>query len=224
MSYSYSSMGEDSVLFGILKRAEWLLNKNIINSSLFYIDIGCFHPIDHSNTYLFYKNNWKGILVDPNPTLENIIKKERPRDIFLNSIVSKYDNQKLSYYYFGPFASSNTVDKNFADWISSSQNIPIKNIYQINSISLDTIVNMTNENIFLLNIDVEGLDKEIITNYSWKKRPTFIWIEDWDRETKKIDKEILNFLNEKKYYLIANVYLTSLYIDMESEIYTKLCT
>jgi len=30
-SKNYSYMGEDSVLYGILKRVEWLLNKSIIN-------------------------------------------------------------------------------------------------------------------------------------------------------------------------------------------------
>ena len=32
-----------------------------------------------------------------------------------------------------------------------------------------------------------------------------------------------DFLLEKRYYLIANVYLTSLYIDMDNELYKVLC-
>ena len=42
---------------------------NIINyfkdkKNGFYIDVGCFHPLDRNNTYLLYKKNWRGINID----------------------------------------------------------------------------------------------------------------------------------------------------------------
>ena len=30
----------------------------------FYVDIGCYHPTFHNNTYLLNKKGWKGINVD----------------------------------------------------------------------------------------------------------------------------------------------------------------
>ena len=30
----------------------------------FYVDVGCYHPIEINNTYLLYKKNWKGINID----------------------------------------------------------------------------------------------------------------------------------------------------------------
>ena len=42
----YSQFGEDKVLNEILKIN---INKG------FYVDVGCYHPKKHSNTYLLYK-------------------------------------------------------------------------------------------------------------------------------------------------------------------------
>jgi len=223
MSKSYSSHGEDSVFIGILKRAGWLLNKNLLNEPKYYIDIGCFHPINDSNTYALYELGWNGILIDPNPSIENLIKNHRPRDIFLNLAITENDNQLMNYYLFDENASSNTLDKTFADWISKSQNIPIKQVFQVKTSKLDTIVELFEKDIFLLNIDVEGLDAIILQNYSWKKRPTFIWVEDWNHKTKKQDDQIIYFLINKQYKPIANVYLTTLYLDINSDIYNVLC-
>ena len=46
----YSQFGEDKVLQEILKIN---INKG------FYVDVGCYHPIKHSNTYLLYKKAGK---------------------------------------------------------------------------------------------------------------------------------------------------------------------
>ena len=30
----------------------------------FYVDVGCFHPKKHSNTYFLYKRGWRGVNID----------------------------------------------------------------------------------------------------------------------------------------------------------------
>jgi FkbM family methyltransferase len=145
-----------------------------------------------------------------------LIKKHRSRDIFLNVAISENDNQLMNYYLFDENASSNTLDKTFAHCISKSQNIPIKQVLQVKTSKLDTIVKLFEKDIFLLNIDVEGMDEIILKNYSWKIRPTFIWIEDWNHETKQQNVQIVEFLNNLNYKPIANVYLTTLYSDINS--------
>ena len=32
-----------------------------------YLDVGCFHPTRHSNTFKMHKQGWKGINIDLNP-------------------------------------------------------------------------------------------------------------------------------------------------------------
>ena len=51
----YSQFGEDVVL-------RELMGKRHPKGS--YLDIGCYHPRKHSNTYFLYKLGWSGMLVD----------------------------------------------------------------------------------------------------------------------------------------------------------------
>jgi len=48
---TYSMYGEDLFI------KEFFKKKQIG----FYVDVGCYHPIDGSNTYLLYKKGWKGV-------------------------------------------------------------------------------------------------------------------------------------------------------------------
>jgi hypothetical protein len=70
--------------------AEDLLAETIFNAVLkyrhagTYLDIGAAHPVQHSNTYLFYVRGWRGICVEPNPEFYALYKTYRPRDTALN--------------------------------------------------------------------------------------------------------------------------------------------
>ena len=46
-----SQFGEDKFLMDLFKKE--YKGK--------YLDLGCFHPTKHNNTYLLYKNGWRGI-------------------------------------------------------------------------------------------------------------------------------------------------------------------
>ena len=65
---TYSQWGEDLVI-----------EKYFKNKIGKYVDIGCFHPIRHSNTCLLYNKGWRGTNIDLNPTsieLFNIVRRE----------------------------------------------------------------------------------------------------------------------------------------------------
>ena len=47
-------------------------------------------------------------------------------------------------------------------------------------------------------------------------------IEDWNKDTKRGDKNIEEILNSKGYEKICSLYLTSIYIDVNNEIYRAL--
>jgi hypothetical protein len=46
-----------------------------------YLDIGAHHPTRLSNTYLFYKRGFQGVVVEPDPELMGAIRRVRPRDV-----------------------------------------------------------------------------------------------------------------------------------------------
>lgn len=216
------SFGEDIVLLALINRAGWILNKDIANGCKKYIDIGCYHPINHSNTYMFYKQfGWDGILIDPNDSFREAIHQERPRDVFVNAAITD-SNGERPFFFFSEGASSNTMDEKFAEWISTSQNVNAS-CRNIRTYTLDSIIELYNiTELFLINIDAEGSDKTIIKSYSWRVRPVFVIIEDWDHETKRSDPEIEKILSDNGYEKMANLYLSSIYLDRNTDIFKAL--
>ena len=67
---SYSFLGEDLVVKNFFK------NKK----NGFYIDIGCFHPLEGNNTQLLFKKGWNGINVDVNSLTIDLFNQSRKKD------------------------------------------------------------------------------------------------------------------------------------------------
>ncbi len=74
---SYAQNFEDVVL--------WRALKSIRNG--FYIDIGAHDPINNSVTCAFYRHGWRGISVEPAPSVFRRLSTARPRDISLQCLV-----------------------------------------------------------------------------------------------------------------------------------------
>ena len=63
-----------------------------------YVDVGAYHPLELSNTYLLYKKKWKGINIDINSLSIDYFNFLRPNDININLGVAKKDTIKTLYY------------------------------------------------------------------------------------------------------------------------------
>src|SRR5436189_6164104 len=72
---SYAQQNEDLIVADLLK---WLDIKEI-----HYLDIGAAEPVQDSNTYLFYKQGHRGVLVEPNPAYGPKYREVRPGDKWL---------------------------------------------------------------------------------------------------------------------------------------------
>ena len=68
----------------------------------FYIDVGCYHPLEGSNTHLLYKKGWRGINFDISDFSIKLFKFLRKRDISIRSGISNYSGKKQ--YYFRKFS------------------------------------------------------------------------------------------------------------------------
>lgn len=150
----YSSAGEDAV---VSKTFQFLLPRR----SGFYVDIGAFHPYQHSNTYILYKSGWSGINVDPRPGSKALFDKHRPRDTNLEVGIS--DKEGVMTYYVvrdGPtmntFSRSNLESLNLLDRIEKEVPVPVITLEQL----IDRHCKSTR--IDYLNIDAEGFEMEIL--------------------------------------------------------------
>lgn len=220
---SYSSYGEDAMLNGVLKRLSWIMQKNLFDQKT-YIDIGSFHPVKESNTYFLYRMGWAGTLVDPNSYFNVLVHELRPHDILYNCAVDVTPGTK-EFYMFGDTDSSNTLSKEFAERKIESQHTGISWTAQVPSKTIDDIISIHIEYFqktpFLLNIDIEGLDLDVIKTYSHDVRIPFIMIED-DSQKVFSDSPIRNLMEQKEYMPIATTFLTTLYIDTQSKYFPNL--
>lgn len=142
----------------------------------FYVDIGAHHPFKFSNTYLFYKNGWNGINVEPNQERLELFKNFRPHDINVGVGIGTYEG--IGDYFKFDQAAYNTLDQDLAEKRKTMYSGKI----QINVITLENLLENylpKNKNIDFLKIDVEGKDMEVLKSNNWKKfRPNLVMVED----------------------------------------------
>lgn len=179
---SYSQNGEDILI-------EKLFDKNYIGN---YLEIGAYHPSRLSNTYRFYKKGWRGIVVEPNPTVKNIFNKTRPKDKFINVGISD-KNGYMDYYLF-LIPALNTFSKKEADK-SIKNGHKLENIIKIQTIQIGEVID---DRIDFLSIDTEGFDEMILKSWPWKKYgPKVICVEDGRKRIKYLLKNNGYVLSQK---------------------------
>lgn len=196
---SYAQSGEDLILKNIFENRK----------NGFYVEIGAFHPFIISNTNLFYKDlNWKGINIDPNPFAIEKFNQHRPNDINLNIAIAN-TNSKLKYYYVDDTNSMNSMSEEFL--LNRGINPEnIKNV-DVNCFPLKDVLDKylsKNQKIDLFNIDVEGLEIEILKSNDWEKyKPEVIIMECESENINDLyDLETVQFLHNLNYTIISYIY------------------
>ncbi len=134
----------------------------------FYLDIGCYHPTMYSNTCLLFNDGWKGINIDMNQTSIDLFNIARPKDLNICSAISK-EEKVIKYYYDHSFSPINTIDKDFYDQHKKIFSQEKLKYVQSNNINNILINNKISEKIDFLNIDIEGVDLEVLEQIDFKK-------------------------------------------------------
>ena len=217
----YSFYGEDAVVQGILDKYKFDHGEDF---NLSYIDIGAWRPIKGSNTYFLYKKGIQGTVVEPNPYFNKLWDSVRPRDQYLQYGCSNSPKENLQIFHSS--AASNTMHIEFMNKISIEQQLKISNQLEVDCLTLKEIILLHQKltpTPFLLDIDIEGLDFEVIKtfNFEEKLRPSLIMIEEWLDQNKNINSsKIFKYLESKDYLLVGKTILTSIYIDKQSNLYS----
>lgn len=208
---SWSQEGEDLILSRIFDNQK----------NGFYVEVGAHHPFRFSNTFLFYKNGWRGIAIDPLPGTKRLFTKHRPRDIAVEMGVGTRE-ELLSYYMFSEPAL-NSFDKQYADEMLALGRYKLLNVKKVQCKSLSAILDEympIGVEIDFMSIDAEARDLDVLTSNCWKKyRPRVIVAESINPLLHKISEDpVANFLKEVGYVPYAKakqsvIYLQSVEID-----------
>ena len=193
-SISFSKSGDDIQLYKLINKTEPGV----------YVDIGAWHPVKASNTYFFYFRGWKGICVDPNPDMALLFQKYRNADTFINKAVG-YGKDKLYYMLEESSSSMNTFDLDFLK--ENNLEGTIIETKKLNFISLEKLLDenlKVDERLDFFDIDVEGLDLQVLESNNWGKyRPKIIIVETHISLEKDLDSQIVKFLDSVNYRIIA---------------------
>ena len=97
---SYSMDKEDLVV------EEYFKNKK----KGFYVDVGCYHPLQRSNTMLLYQKGWRGINIDVDHHTIEIFNYLRPKDYNKQIAVSDKSGE-VDLYFYHDRSAINTLSK-----------------------------------------------------------------------------------------------------------------
>ena len=142
----------------------------------YYIDVGCYHPLDGNNTQLLYKNGWSGINFDINYYSVKLFDFLRKRDLNIHSGISQKKSM-LTMYYRKEINMLNTLDEKIAK-IHFRNGYKKRNV-QVNNLDFFISKNFKKQKkIDFLNIDVEGAELNVLKSLNFKNyKPQLICIE-----------------------------------------------
>ncbi|MDC1223927.1 FkbM family methyltransferase [Pelagibacteraceae bacterium] len=205
---SYSQFGEDKILNEIIK-------KDHVDG--FYVDVGCFHPKKHSNTYLLYKRGWSGINIDVEKDKLNVFNLTRKRDHNVLVAIST-NNKKKTVYRFDKFSVNTKTSKN----TKLIFNDAVKDSYLIDSMTLNNVIENSEfrkKKIDLLNIDIEGNDFDALKSLNIiKYTPKIIIIESHYTKINDIIKSnIYLYLTSKGYFLRSWCFYSLIFVKKKSK-------
>jgi FkbM family methyltransferase len=170
-----------------------------------------------SNTYLFYKKKWRGINIDALPGSMKLFNKFRPRDINLELGVGQKE-EELNYYMFNEPAL-NSFSKELSEKRDRAQDLYfIKNIIKVEVKPLNKILDahLTSSEIDFLNVDVEGLDLDVLKSNDWSKyRPKFVLVEILQSSLHDLKHDpIFKIMKENNYIVFSKQVNTVFFKDI----------
>lgn len=193
--FHYADNGEDVIIGSLFNHKH----------NGFYIDVGCYHPVRASLTYLLFKKGWSGVNIDISEDSINLFKIARPKDNNLNLGISNKVGEDY-YYQSGQINQANSFKA-----YENAKKIKVK------VSTLDEVIKKLEiKKIDYLNIDAEYRDFEALQSISLDNvRPTLITIEDADRyDFEDVrNSEIYRYLIDKNYFLFSRTHCTSFYLD-----------
>lgn len=207
---AYSQDGEDIALAAFYEtRPEY---------KGFYVDIGALHPFRFSNTQYFYERGWRGINVDATPDSMIEFNAHRLEDTNVEvGISTEKDVKDLTFYCFEEGALNSFNKELSEERIEQGWKLNEKKI--VKTISINDLLEKylpKNQRIDFMNVDVEGLDFEILKSLNWKKyRPDFLLVEDLSLINVDLVKggntEMHKFLSELGYIVAGKTMRTLIY-------------
>jgi FkbM family methyltransferase len=162
---SYAQNAEDVVLARALAEVQ----------QGFYVDVGACDPIEHSITYHFYNQGWRGINFEPGRIFGKLAA-ARPRDINLPIAVSEQPGQMTFYEYPNAIGLSSLHDR-LPDATPEALAQRIQRTVAVRPLR-DVFEEYAPPTIDFLKVDVESHERAVLKSNDWTRwRPRIVLVE-----------------------------------------------
>jgi FkbM family methyltransferase len=206
---SYAQAGEDMIVNYILGHLQ------IDDKS--YLDIGAYDPVYLSNTYLFYQQGHRGVLIEPNITMCEKLRAVRPRDTVLEAGIGA-DKPGMADFYVMSHPSWSTFDRAEAESrikatggkaaIKEVRKVPLLDVNQI------MVQHFAAHAPAFLSIDVEGWELRILKSIDFKRfRPKVICVETLVLGENRRVNEIPPFMAARGYVARGGSFVNTIFVD-----------
>jgi FkbM family methyltransferase len=206
---SYAQQGEDLIVDSILRHL------GLLRPS--YLDVGACTPVHQSNTYLFYEQGCRGVLVEPNPSRRSALVAERPRDTTLSVGVGSRGTMDFYVIGFAGGSELDTFDRQQAEGYARrlGPRAAIHHVIKVPLVPINEIV----ETYFqgapdFLSIDTEGMDLEILRSLDFERfRPAVVCAETLVFGTNRVETRILDLMAERGYTVRGGTHVNTIFVD-----------
>jgi FkbM family methyltransferase len=151
-----------------LRQDLWVLAETGRKRGGFFVEIGAFDGVTHSNTYLLEKEfGWTGILVEPNPQYHSVLRETRAAALSTKAIYSGRSTTSFVCAREGVLSSiaQHAYDDRHADRRRDADTI------SVDTITLDDLLTEHGapNGIDYLSIDTEGSELEILRGVDFNR-------------------------------------------------------
>jgi FkbM family methyltransferase len=200
---SYSHSGEDRLIWKLFG----------YRATGVYVDVGCYHPVDYSNSYLLYRAGWRGVVIDADEHFLGLYAELRPGDRVRACAIANTAGKGVLFTF--PDRSLNTIDEAAAErWQKANPGATfIRQPIEMRPLR-DVLDDEAMGAVDFLNIDVEGADLQVLASNDWARwKPSIVAVEDHVLELDRVHaSKTYVFLREEGYALHSKCNYTSVYV------------
>jgi hypothetical protein len=206
---SYSQAGEDMAVHYFFEHFQI--------RDITYLDIGAADPILINNTYFFYKQGHRGVLVEPNVGITPKLRSVRPADIVLEAGIGVGRTEMADYYVMTEETWS-TFDKAEVDHQTKATRgrIRLKEVRRMPLLNVNDVMaqHFKGKAPTYVSIDAEGWHLAILKSIDFARfRPAVICVETLVSGESRTIPEIPAFMQTKGYVARGGSFVNTIFVD-----------
>jgi FkbM family methyltransferase len=165
---SYAQNGEDVLVDRVFGR----------DHAGLYVDVGANDPVFHSVTKLLYENGWRGVNIEPTPSLHARLELDRPEDANLNVGISDAEGVLTFYEVAPPLHGWSTFVPEIAASYRELDVFPRERPIAVTTLDKVFAEHVGDRTVDVLKVDAEGFERPVLAGLDWSKwRPRVVLIE-----------------------------------------------